>query len=119
MEKTVPKSEKHITAGPKALSVVSRWLGLKETDRGWRLDGLCALGETQVRLALRNGEHRFVFCLLPRSAPEAAVRTAKLGLTDEAGGGPAAARPGSFFVQGMGWLRRGGGQRRRRRASCA
>ena len=44
----------------------------------------------------------------------------------EAGGGgcgrtrgPAAARPGSFFVQGTGWLRRGGGQRRRRRASCA
>ena len=87
-----PPRQRHLCAGPQALADMARLLGLKEQGPGWQLEGLCGLGRQNVRLSLKNGPHRLVFFLLPKSAPEALVRTAQLALAAEGPAGPAVER---------------------------
>jgi|GEM_PF-5917637 len=84
------RQERHISAGPQALAAMARWLGLP-AHLGWRLKGFCGLGRDQFRLSLDHDSHRLVFHLLPRSAPGAIVRTARLALAADQGDRPAVA----------------------------
>ncbi|MCX5796721.1 MAG: hypothetical protein NTY77_14600 [Elusimicrobia bacterium] len=88
-EEKTPTLQRHVTAGPQALSAVSRLLGL---SGGWRLEGLCGLGQENVRLSLASGRHKLVFSLLPKDSPDALLRAPRLSLGVEGEAGPAQRR---------------------------
>lgn len=96
--------ERHISAGPRALCALESLLGLNAKDKSWRLDGACGLGQEniRVRLSLKSGAHRLVFYLLPRSAPEASIRTAGLSLAPKGTTGPAADKLLQVFASRLG-----------------
>ncbi len=98
------QAERHISAGPRALSAVESLLGLKTGDGSWRLDGACALGrETpRVRLSLKSGAHRLVLYLLPRSSTEAVVRAPGLSLAPKGAAGPAVDKLLKVFAARLG-----------------
>jgi len=80
---------RHATAGPEALAAMERLMGLGGADLGWRLEGLCVLGDDDVRLSLKNGEHRLVFHLLPVSAAGTLVQAEAFSVSVEGNAGPA------------------------------
>ncbi|MEK7859530.1 MAG: nitrogenase component 1 [Elusimicrobiota bacterium] len=85
--------ERHVTAGPLALAAMSKLLGLT-AGQGWALEGLCALGqeELKLRLSLSGAGRRLVFFILPAGAAEGQVRAAGLSLAAEGRPGPAVLR---------------------------
>ncbi|MFI5360702.1 MAG: nitrogenase component 1 [Elusimicrobiota bacterium] len=78
-----PPMIRHVSAGPRALAAMGALLGFKPKSKGWRLEGLCCLEHKNICLRLREGEHRLVFYLLPRRAPESLLSTAGLSLSVE------------------------------------
>jgi hypothetical protein len=80
-------SKTHISAGPQALAAMASLLGIEELGGGWKIEGLCALGQEHARLSLKKGDLQLVVYILPPAAAEAQVRAAKLSLATEAGTG--------------------------------
>lgn len=80
METKTKTRQRHVTAGPAALSEMARLLGL---SGGWTLEGFCGLAGESVRLDLRKDAHRAAFTAAPAEGG--------LALRAE-GGGEAAAR---------------------------
>ncbi len=83
----MPKTQRHITAGPTACAAIARLLGLK-ADGGWRVQGVCAVDRDNVRVSLRGGEHRLVFFVKQKSAlcPEGQAGPAEIRFLKAAAG---------------------------------
>jgi hypothetical protein len=80
-----PAPQRHVTAGPRALSAVSRLLGL---SGGWRLDRISGLGRKSLLLHLTSGKHRLAFSILPKDSPQGLVRARRLSLGVAGTAGP-------------------------------
>ncbi|MFA6316103.1 MAG: nitrogenase component 1 [Elusimicrobiota bacterium] len=83
-------SERHLVAGPKAMSSFRTLFGLEAGD--WEVSALCGQGRENLRLALKRGARRFGILILPKDAGAGQVRGRGASLALEGGAGEAGLR---------------------------